>query len=366
MPQPQTLEIQSWQMLAPGEPLALRTRPIDVAALDADQVVVRVAGCGVCHTDLGFFYDGVRTRHPLPLTLGHEIAGTVEHAGAATGLEAGMKVVVPAVIPCGECAACRAGRGAVCAAQVFPGSDDHGGFASHVVVPGRGLCRVDDAALAASGVELADLAVIADAITTPYQAIVNSGLQAGDVAIFVGIGGVGGFGVQLAHALGAHVAALDVDAVRLERIAQHGAELTLPADGDARALRKAIGAWTKERGLPRAGWKLFETSGHPAGQELAFSLLGYDSHLAIVGYTRDKVSVRLSNLMAFDATARGTWGCLPEHYPAVVDLVLSGRITLGPFTERRPMSAIAETFEALRQHQLDRRPVLIPDFDLRP
>lgn len=357
-----TLEIESWQMVSADAPLALRTREVDLSELTDEQVVVRVAGCGVCHTDLGFFYDGVRTRHPLPLTLGHEIAGTVEHAGSATGLEAGMKVVVPAVIPCGECDPCKAGRGAVCPAQVFPGSDDHGGFASHVIVPGRGLCRVDDQALAASGIDLADLAVVADAITTPYQAIVNSGLRSGDVAIFIGIGGVGGFGVQLASALGAHVAALDVDPARLARIAEHGAEITLAADGDARAIRKTLSGWAKDNGLPRTGWKIFETSGHPAGQELAFSLLGYDGHLAVVGFTRDKINVRLSNLMAFDATARGTWGCLPEHYPAVVDLVLSGRVSLGAFTEQRPMSAIADTFEALRQHQLDRRPVLIPDF----
>jgi 6-hydroxycyclohex-1-ene-1-carbonyl-CoA dehydrogenase len=158
------------------------------------------------------------------------------------------------------------------------------------------------------------------------------------------------------------VVALDVDAARLERAGHHGASLTLVAEGDARVVRERVLGWAKDKNLPRTGWKIFETSGHPAGQELAFSLLGPDGHLGIVGFTREKVSLRLSNLMAFDATARGTWGCLPEHYPAVVDLVTSGKVLLGPFVERRPMSSLPETFEALRRHELVRRPVMIPDF----
>lgn len=355
------MEVRSWQLVRPAEPLEARTWSLDVGALGGGDVVVEVAGCGVCHTDLGFAYEGVRTRHPLPLTLGHEISGRVVAAKGALEHLVGKAVVVPAVIPCGECDACRRGRGAVCGKQMFPGNDGHGGFASHVVVPGRGLCEVPEAALAA-GVSLSDLSVIADAVTTPYQAILNAGLRAGDVAIFVGAGGVGSFGVQIAAALGAHVVALDVDASRLERAARFGASLTVDSAGDPRAVRDRITGWVKEKNLPRIGWKIFETSGHPAGQELAFGLLGPDGHLGVVGFTREKVSLRLSNLMAFDATARGTWGCLPEHYPAVVELVAQKKIALEPFIERRPMSRLTETFEALRRHELVRRPVMIPDF----
>lgn len=355
-----TLNVDCWQMVAPGEPLARAARAIDLEALPADRVVVRVAGCGVCHTDLSFLYEGVRTRRPPPLTLGHEISGTVVHAGADYAELVGRPVVVPAVIPCGECLPCRSGRGAICPGQVFPGNDLDGGFASHVVVPGRGLCPVDPGRLEAAGLDLADLAVVADAVTTPYQAIRNAGLQAGDVAVFVGAGGVGAFGVQLARALGAHVAALDIDPERLDRVADLA--FTLQVDGDARVARSALRAWAEAEGLPKTGWKVFETSGTAAGQTLAFALLGPGGHLGVVGYTREPVTVRLSNLMAFDAEARGTWGCLPEHYPAVVDLVLRGAVRLGPFIERRPMSAIEDTFRALRAHALKRRPVLVPDF----
>ena len=358
-----TLSIQCYSMVGAGEPLRRTSRQIDPAALEGDRVVVEVAGCGVCHTDLGFFYDGVRTRHELPLTLGHEISGRVVFAGPDSAHLLGKKVVVPAVIPCGECAPCQAGRGAICGTQFFPGNDDHGGFASHVVVPGRGLCVVDDEKLGGSPVDLATLSVIADAVTTPYQALLNSGLREGDVAIFIGIGGVGTFGVQLARAMGAHVVAIDVDPSRLERVEPHGAELCLVSGDDPRAIKKSIRAWAKERGYPSWGWKIFETSGHRGGQQLAFSLLGYDAHLGVVGYTRDKIEVRMSNLMAFDASMRGTWGCLPEHYPAVVDRVLDGDVALDGFVEKHPMSAINEVFEAVHSHQLKLRPILVPDFD---
>ena len=118
----------------------------------------------------------------------------------------GKAAIVPAVLPCGACEACRARRGSICPQQVFPGNDIHGGFASHVRVPARGLCAVPDLRRREStpaGVDLAALSVIADAVSTPYQAILRSGLSPGDLAVFVGVGGVGGFGVQIAAARGA-------------------------------------------------------------------------------------------------------------------------------------------------------------------
>jgi len=357
----------SWEMVSPKAPLVRAQRAVDTERLGPGDVVVRVAGCGVCHTDLGFVYDGVPTRHPLPLTLGHEISGVVTHAGESAGEWVGRAVIVPAVIPCGECAACKAGRGAICPKQVFPGNDVHGGFASHVVVPSRGLCSVDVAALEARGLRLAELAVVADAVTTPYQALLNADLRAGDVAVFVGIGGVGLFGVQLARAMGAEVAAFDVDPVKVERAKAAGASFAqVVAPDGARAAKAALKSWTKERGLPTTGHRIFETSGHPAGQSLAFSLLVHGAHLGIVGYTAEPVSVRLSNLMAFDATARGTWGCLPEHYPAVVDRIATGRVAIAPYVEARPMGEINEVFAALHRGEIKKRPVLIPDFEERP
>ena len=75
----------------------------------------------------------------------------------------------------------------------------------------------------------------------------------------------------------------------------------------------------------------------------------------------EKLELRLSNLMAFDATARGNWGCLPEHYPAIVDLTLSGRVALGPFVEERPLSDINRVFDELHAGRISRRVILVPE-----
>jgi 6-hydroxycyclohex-1-ene-1-carbonyl-CoA dehydrogenase len=356
------MQVSSWVVQKPAMPM---TREARAETAGANEVIIQVAGCGVCHTDLGFFYDGVPTRHPFPLTLGHEISGTVVEAGAGAEAWLGREVVVPAVLPCGECPACRAGRGQVCPKQIFPGSDVHGGFATHVRLPARGLCPVPDLrdrAINPAGIALADLSVVADAISTPYQAIVRSGLGAGDVAVFVGAGGVGGFGIQVAAALGASVVAIDVNPERLAQMARHGASLTIdPATVDLKDLRKQVRAFADARGVPSWRVKIFETSGSPKGQATAFALLGHGGYLSVVGFTPQSVELRFSNLMAFDATAQGNWGCLPEYYPAIVDLVLNGSIALAPFIERRPLATINDVFAELHAGGVLRRLVLIPE-----
>ncbi len=356
------MEVMAWTAPAPGERMEATRRD---ETPQQGEVVVAVAGCGVCHTDLGFYYEGVPTRHPFPLTLGHEVSGIVVETGEGAEAWTGKQVVVPAVIPCGACAACQAGRGAICRKQIFPGNDVHGGFASHVRVPAHGLCEVPDLTDASknpTGMELSTLSVMADAVTTAYQAILKSGLEAGDLAVFVGAGGVGGFGVQVAAALGAVAVAIDVDDARLEQMKAHGATLTVRADTtDFRELKKAIKGLAKERGIPTWRRRIFETSGTAAGQTTAYGLLEQGGYLAVVGFTPEKVTVRLSNLMAFDAKAEGTWGCLPEHFPAVLDLVLAGKVALAPFVEHRPLSTINETFEDIRAHKVAKRVVLVPE-----
>jgi 6-hydroxycyclohex-1-ene-1-carbonyl-CoA dehydrogenase len=343
--------ISGFRLTAPGGPLRLEDLEPMTAA--ADEVVVEVAACGLCHTDVGFAYGGVPTRHPLPLVLGHEIAGRVVAAGDRVASWIGKTVIVPAVIPCGTCEACRAGRPTICRRQFMPGNDGDGGFASHVRVPSRGLCVVPD--VLPTGVTLEMLAVVADAVTTPFEAIQRSQLAAGELAIFVGAGGVGGFGVQIAAALGAVVVAIDVDEERLALAAQHGATLTLnPKAMSVKDLKSSIRA-LKCGGI---GWKIFETSGTKAGQETAFALLDFGAYLAVVGYTSEKVELRLSNLMAFDATARGNWGCAPANYPKALDLVLQKKIVIAPFIEIHAFEELPELFEAARDHRIRLRPVI--------
>jgi 6-hydroxycyclohex-1-ene-1-carbonyl-CoA dehydrogenase len=82
----------------------------------------------------------------------------------------------------------------------------------------------------------------------------------------------------------------------------------------------------------------------------------------VVGYGTDETTYMLSRLMAFDAEIIGTWGCPPQHYPAVLQLCIDGRIALAPFVETQPMSRIAQIFDDAHHGRLKKRVVLTPDF----
>jgi 6-hydroxycyclohex-1-ene-1-carbonyl-CoA dehydrogenase len=349
-----------WVVEEPGKPLARVDFELQEPA--ANEVVVEVAGCGVCHTDLGFYFGGVSPRHPFPLALGHEISGRVVRAGSEAKGWQDKAVIVPAVIPCGSCELCDRGRGAICRKQVSPGFDMHGGFATHVTVPATGLCEVDTARLAEVGMELADASVVADALTTPYQAIVQAEVEPGDLAIVVGVGGVGGYAVQIAAAMGATVAAIDVDPAKLEQIKEYGASLTINTNEvQGRDVRNAIRQFVTENQLRQTEWKIFECSGTSAGQSTAYGLLNFGACLSVVGFTMEKVELKLSNLMAFHARALGNWGCQPKYYPDALELVLTGEVSMLPFIERHPLSQINEVFAQAHDGKLARRAILTPN-----
>jgi 6-hydroxycyclohex-1-ene-1-carbonyl-CoA dehydrogenase len=345
----------AYQMTAKDAPFERVEMPIPEPA--DDEAVVAVAGCGVCHTDLSFWHHGVPTRHPLPLVLGHEISGIVLQGPAHL---IGKPVIVPAVLPCGECELCRRGRSNICQSQKMPGNDFNGGFASHVAVPSRFLAPVPEPALADHS--LAELAVIADAVSTPYQVLVKSGLTPGDLAIVIGVGGIGIYAAQLARIMGGKVIAADISQEKLDQLKAIGVTATINTrEMDVKAVKNRVKEYCRELQAPAHGWKIYETSGTKAGQDLAFALLGIAGTLSVVGFTLEKLELRLSNLMAFDATVIGTWGCKPELYPAVIDLVAQKKLALKPFTETRRMSQINDVFQMMLQHQLMKRAVLMPD-----
>jgi 6-hydroxycyclohex-1-ene-1-carbonyl-CoA dehydrogenase len=347
-------EIVAWQMDAPGQPLTRRALPMPTPS--SGEVLIEVAGCGLCHTDLSFLHGGVKTKKAPPLTLGHEIAGRVAAAGPGCESLLGKSVVIPAVLPCGECELCRAGRGTACRKQLMPGNDLDGGFASHLVLPARQLVPVDP-----RGFELWELGVIADAVTTPYQATERAGVKAGDVVVVLGVGGIGTYGVQVAAARGARVIAVDLDAAKLETIRHYGAAAIVNATGlDARGVKDAVKSEAKRLTLPPHAWKVLEMSGTAGGQAAAYELLTFAGTVGFIGFTMEKISVRLGNLMAFDATVFGNWGCLPELYPAAIQLVLEGKVQIRPFSRRFPLDEINQVIDRARRHELHERAVLVP------
>ncbi len=349
-------KMKQWQMTTLKEDFSLVES--DMPTINEYEAIIKIAGCGVCHTDLSFWNDGVRTKKEMPLTLGHEISGVVidgpEHLK-------GKNIIIPAVLPCGDCELCNKGRSNMCQNQLMPGNDFHGGFASHIVVPHQYLCLVPDSIL--KKYSLAELSVIADAISTPYQVIKKSELVQGDLAIVIGVGGVGVYGALIAKIMGAKVLAIDISDEKLANAKKHGVDATLNSKGlSNRDIKGKVIEIAAELGVSKYGWKIFEISGTTPGQELAFSLVTYTSTLSIVGFTMDKLNVRLSNLMAFDAKLIGTWGCKPELYPEVVELIASGKLDIKDFVATFPMSKINEVFQNTLKHKYDKRSVLVPDF----
>jgi len=348
---------RGWMMTAPGAPLEKREFELKPGPGEA---LVEVAGCGLCHTDISFLHMGVKTRAPLPLVLGHEVSGTVRALGeGADAALFGRAVVVPAVLPCGTCDLCREGHRTICRAQIMPGNDRHGGFASHLCVPARWLCPVPDAAL--RSMELWQLSVVADAVSTPFMAVRRADVKPGDTAVVIGAGGIGVHCVQVAAAAGAKVVALDVSDERLALAKSLGAGAAVNVrTTPEKELRAAVSGEAKRMGGRAHCWKIFETSGTKAGQQTAFGLVGFGASVAVVGFTMDKLELRVSNLMAFDATLRGNWGCDPALYPEILEWIGAGRLEVARLVARHPLDSANEVIARAHAGGLTERAVFVP------
>ncbi|NIM95747.1 MAG: 6-hydroxycyclohex-1-ene-1-carbonyl-CoA dehydrogenase [Anaerolineales bacterium] len=337
---------------------------ISVPELEPGEVLVEIAGCGLCHTDLSYFYYGVPTVSEPPLTLGHEISGRVV---AGEGEWIGKEVIIPAVMPCNNCPICAAGRGNRCLAQKMPGNSlgIYGGFSSHIPVPAMDLCLAEKR----GDIPLEQLAVLADAITTPYQAAMRADIQPGERVVVVGgTGGVGTYVTQIAKAFGADtVVNIDLDQEKLEHSLEFGADFIInSSEKSPKDIRGEFRALCKENGFPHNyGWKIFEATGVKVGQEISLALLSFIGKLIWIGFSTNINEYSLSRLMAFDAEIIGTWGCLPKYYPEALKMVVDGLIHIEPFVEFRPMSTIQETFEQAHAGELKKRVVFRPDFSIQ-
>src|SRR6266446_3960257 len=125
------------RLIEPGRRLELQETPIPTPG--SHDVLVRVKAAGICHSD-AHYRAGKSRVHPLPLTLGHEVAGMVEKVGAeVSGFEPGNRVCVHYLVTCGECAYCRQGSEQFCASGAMIGKHRDGGYAQFIVMPARSL-----------------------------------------------------------------------------------------------------------------------------------------------------------------------------------------------------------------------------------
>jgi len=222
------------------------------------------------------------------------------------------------------------------------------------------LCLIPDR----KGIPLSHLAVVADAVTSPYQAAMRAEVKPGDLTIVIGAtGGLGVYATQILSALGAkEVIGIARNPEKLKRALDFGATHVISSvDKSAKDVRDAFRSYYKEKGYPVYGWKIFEWTGTAAGQEIALELLSFVSTLVIAGYGMQKNEYQLSRLQAFDADILGSWGCLPKYYPEVLKMVLDGKVKIEPFIETRLMSQIKQAFDEAHATSLMKRIVLTPD-----
>lgn len=320
-------------------------RPLELAEVETPipgdgEVLVRVAGCGLCHTDLHYLDHGVRTFKPPPLILGHEAAGTVAAVGDGVSDRApGDRVLIPAVLSCGRCRYCRAGRENLCEALAMLGNDRDGAYAEYVAVPAAELVPVPET------IPLDRACVIADALSTPYHAVKNRGrVRTGDRVAVVGCGGVGLNAVQCAVAAGGRVIAVDLNEERLEVARELGAEETLDprsVDRPDKEIRRRT-----DGGVDVA----FEATGSPATIELAFSLLRKGGRACIIGYSGEPAAISAARLMYFELELVGSLGCGAGLYPEILGLVEAGRLRLEPVVSGTiPLEEIGEGLDRLRR-----------------
>jgi 6-hydroxycyclohex-1-ene-1-carbonyl-CoA dehydrogenase len=305
----------------------------------AGEILIRVAGCGVCHTDLHYLDHGTPTFKQPPVILGHEIAGTVAALGAGvTTLKETDRVLVPAVLSCGHCTLCRTGRENICENSQMLGNHIDGGYAEYVVVPAKDVFRMPD------DVPLVEGSVIADAVTTPFHAVVRRGkVAAGDWVIVFGCGGVGLSLVQVAAAVGARVIAVDVKDAKLETARRFGATATLNPAAVPK-LDKAV------RALSGGGVDVaFEAVGKATAQEAALNCLKTGGRLVLVGYSPETLPLNAGRVMFRELDIMGSLGCRPVDYPRAIELVRQGKVRLADMvTHRFPLERIGEAMDTLR------------------
>jgi D-arabinose 1-dehydrogenase-like Zn-dependent alcohol dehydrogenase len=315
-------------------------------------VIVRIAGAGVCRTDLHLVegvFDQVRDR--LPFTLGHENAGWIEEVGSGVpDMAKGDPVILHPQASCGFCRNCRAGNDMLCTGKsFFPGFDGtDGGYAEYLKTSARSVIKL------APGTDPASLAPFADAGITAYHAVkrILSKIQPGTTVVVLGVGGLGHFGVQILKAMScARVIALDTNPDRLNFALRLGADEAFHSalDGGVNAVREVTNGegadiildFVGEHGTPDTAMKMLHRGG-------TYSQIGYGGTL----------TVRTVDLLLGEFTIVGNIVGTYNDLAELMELNRQGMVKIT--AQQYPLEGAADVLSLLNQGRVEGRAVLLP------
>ena len=313
-------------------------------------VIVKIGGAGVCHTDLHLI-QGVWAETlgvSLPYTLGHENAGWVHAVGpAVTSVQVGDPVIVHPVMSCGTCLPCRRGEDMHCENMAFPGLTTDGGFAEYLKTNERAVIKLP------AGVEPADVAPYADAGITAYRAVrkVAPLARPGTTAVIIGVGGLGHIAVQLMRELGnATLIAVDVNDSRLNMALELGAAHAVRAGDRAVAEVRRL---TGDRGADI----VVDFVGNDTTHRQGIDMLRKGGTYSIVGYG-GQVSVPSLAMINNEFTIAGN---LVGNYSELWELMqlhAQGKVKL--HTSRYGLDEVNAVLHRLEHGQVNGRAVLVP------
>ncbi len=338
------------RLVQPGRPLELHDVPIPSPG--ASDVLVRVKAAGICHSD-AHYRAGTSRVHPLPMTLGHEVAGIVEQAGDdAKNLRPGDRVCIHYLATCGQCGFCQQGEEQFCGTGQMIGKYRDGGFAEFILMPARSVFKLPPEIPFQHG------AIMMCSSATSLHALNKARLRPGESVAVFGAGGLGQSAVQLAKALGAGaVFAVDINPRKLEIAARFGAVPVNASAGDPVA---AIQELTKGRGVDVA----LELIGLPLTMQQAVRSLAIKGRAALVGITEKAFPIApYHEIINKEAEIIGVSDHLAQEIPLLLDLAAKRKLNFSNVVSRSvglDAAVINQTLDQLEGFGADVRVVIEP------
>lgn len=333
-----------------GQPLQMQDVPIP--EIGDREILVSVKAAGICHSD-AHYRAGLSPVNPVPLTLGHEVAGVVAGAGAhVSNVRIGDRVCLHYNVTCGDCYRCSTGHDQFCDSGRMLGHHMNGGYAEYVAVPARNAVHLPDEIPFEQG------ATLMCASATAFHALCKGRVRAGDRVVIFGAGGLGQSAIQLARAFGAlDVYAVDIDDAKLRLAEHHGA---IPIDGRDGDAVDAIMALTGGKGVDVA----IEIIGLPRTIKQAIRCAGVMARVVIVGLASESIEVDTYNeLLSREVELIGSNDHHLQELPLLVEMARRNVLDLSRVVTRTiPLEAdaINAALDALDQFGSDVRTVIVP------